>query len=130
MRNAPFEITKYPEYAKAYAKRHNIPPKIIIENPLLNYAALLENKVRFLNMTITEARYSLLKQFPTMKVRGKKVSLNCIPSSGELIGIHGYSFRTSVIDLVRPLKDCLWGSPNFKSFESRRKQYVEQDDCS
>jgi hypothetical protein len=107
----PIDLVKYPEYAKAYAKRHRIAVKLVVDTPLLNACAMLENKVRWLRMDITQARYRLLKQFPTLKVKGKKYSLNCIPSSGVVVSLHGYSFRASVIDLVRPLQGCMWGVP-------------------
>ena len=120
----PFDIIKYPEYAKAYSKRHHIPPKLVGETPLLNTAAMLENNVRFLRMTITEARYELLHQFPTMKIKGRKQRLNCIPSSGTVISLHGYTFRASVIDLVRPLDGCLWGVP--KQFRENYEQHNQE----
>jgi hypothetical protein len=111
MRYAPLTITKYPEYAKLYSQVHHIPPKVVIENELLNCAALLENKVRFQKLTVTDARYALLKQYPVMNIKGREYNLNCIPSTGMLIAVHGYKFRASVLDLIRALDGCLWGIP-------------------
>lgn len=126
-RTSPLDITVYPAYVKAYSKRHRIPPRIVVENPLLNLCSLMENKVRFLKLTITEARYRVLAQFPSFKIHGQTYNLNCIPSSGANVRIHGYSFCLSVLDLVRPLSGCLWGEPNLKSFE-RRKQNDRQSE--
>jgi hypothetical protein len=128
-RYIPVEVEIYPKYIKLYAQLHDLPPKIVQENQMLNCAALYEHKVRMLRMTVTEARYAFLKQYPSMKVPVKinrmtfkvKRPLNCIVADATEIIIHGYSFKASVLDLIRALDGCRWGNPNLKSFELRRQ---------
>jgi hypothetical protein len=129
MRYLVLEVERYPKYIKLYSQLHNLPPKIVQDNEMLHCAALYEHRVRMLRMTVTEARYAFLKQYPTLTVPVKvnrmtfkvKRSLNCIVADATEIIIHGYSFKASVLDLIRALDGCRWGSPNLKSFELRRQ---------